>query len=128
MSTRLWKVTLSTALLMALLVLPGRAEPVRVGGISDHDACAQLGEVTGLNPNGDNYLSVRDGAGTSFAEIDRLSAGQEVHICQYKDDFYGVVYGDHACGVGTPIPVAQPYKGPCKSGWVSVRFIEITAG
>ena len=35
--------------------------PVTYGGQEDLDACSSMGEVKGLNPQGDNFLSVRSG-------------------------------------------------------------------
>ena len=43
--------------------------------------CAQSGRVVGLDPNGDNFLSVRTGPGTSFNEITRIYTNDRVSIC-----------------------------------------------
>jgi hypothetical protein len=106
--------------------------PVMVGSDDDIDACASVGEVAGLTPGGDGFLAVRSGAGTHYRLVDKLLAGQQVFICDSSTDnkWLGVVYSKNGqnCGVSTPIIPAQPYKGRCKSGWVSSRWIKVIAG
>jgi uncharacterized protein YraI len=41
---------------------------------------AEAAYVCGLNPRGDNFLSLRTGPGTSFPEIDRLGPGTTVRV------------------------------------------------
>ena len=93
------------------------------------DACG-TGRVAGLNPNGDNYLAVREGPGTDDAELDRIGPGTAVSICDSSDGWIGIVYGGDGCVGGSPEAVTQngPYEGPCRSGWVSERYIEFLAG
>jgi Caspase domain/Bacterial SH3 domain len=57
------------------------------------DACASVGRVRGLDPNGDNFLSVRTGPGTSFQEVDRLYTGNRVRICSSQGKWLRVNYG-----------------------------------
>jgi hypothetical protein len=104
-----------------------------VGGDATMDACAAQGKVVGLDPKGDNFLSVRGGpGGKPFREIARLHGGQVVSICQGKGVWLGVVYGaagaSQECGVATAIARARPYHGPCSSGWVHKRYIDVIAG
>ena len=113
---------------------PRPAVPVMVGGEADYDACGSVMQVTGLNRRGQNYLSLRSGPATTARELARLRAGQFVWDCDASPDkqWTGVVYSlpgkDQDCGVGTPIARRQPYRGPCASGWVSSRFLELVAG
>ncbi len=73
-------------LILPLLVLalaaaasPDRPEkPVMVGGIADLDACLSNGQVTGLNPRGDGFLSVRSRPAATARELGRLRSGQIV--------------------------------------------------
>jgi len=122
------------AVLVAFLMLTAPAlaadpeVPVKVGGFPDMDACMTLGEVDGLDPNGDNFLAVRGGPDTSFGKIDELHEGDQVWICAGRNDFMGVVYGDEDCGVGTPINPARNYDGPCATGWVYQKYVTIIAG
>jgi hypothetical protein len=53
--------------------------PIYAGGKPDADACQSTGDIIGLSPRGDGFLSVRSGPGDrSFREIDRLRNGQHV--------------------------------------------------
>ncbi|MDY7098942.1 MAG: SH3 domain-containing protein [Pseudomonadota bacterium] len=107
--------------------------PVRVGHDGpDLDACAAYGEVRGLNPDGDNFLAVRNAPSPKAAEIDRINEGTGVAICDEADGWLGIVYEDAEsapdCGTGSPVAKEQDYDGPCKSGWVSKTYIELLAG
>ncbi|MBD60054.1 MAG: hypothetical protein CL808_08045 [Citromicrobium sp.] len=107
--------------------------PIKIGtNGSDMDSCASYGEVSGLDPEGDNYLSVRDAPSTEVKERDRLDAGQGVHVCAESNGWYGVVYdkADAArdCGTDSPVPTPRNYTGPCAQGWVSSKFVTIVAG
>ena len=115
------------------------AQPVervpRIGLAGDDlDACLSVGEVTGLNPRGDNYLTVRAEPRTGALEKDRLGPGREIWLCDEAGEWHGVVYGDDPaegpgdCGVGTPAASVQPYAGPCRWGWVHSRYVTVIAG
>lgn len=121
----------------SLLAIPGSAwaapkpQPVMIGGNDDLDACLSTGEVRGLNPNGDGFLSVRAAPTAKAAERDRVRNGQSLWLCDESADgsWIGVVYAtdDTDCGVGTPRTRAI-YRGPCKSGWVARRYVLHVAG
>ena len=108
--------------------------PIRIGANGpDADSCASYGEVTGLNPDGDNYLSVRDAPSDKVKERDRIGAGHKVHVCAESNGWYGIVYdieGDSGIDCETDSPVDKPrnYTGPCAQGWVRKKFVKITAG
>lgn len=110
------------------------AMPVMVGGEDEMDACASIGVVSGLKPGGDGFLAVRTGTNASYKQLDKLLEGQQVFICDSSSDgkWYGIVYSQRSeqvdCGVSSPISPAQPYKGQCKSGWVSKHWIKQIAG
>ncbi len=57
------------------------------------DGCNKFGKVRGLDPNGDNFLSVRTGPGTGFTEVDRLYTGNGVNICGQQGKWLRVKYG-----------------------------------
>ncbi len=105
-----------------------RRIPIIIGGDADYDACGGTGEVNGLNPRGDNFLSVRSGPGSRYNEVDRIKPGQNVFLCDEAGNWFGIVYGKYDCGVMSPVATRQPYKGDCKSGWVSKKFVAITSG
>jgi hypothetical protein len=120
-------------LTLSFAVLPvcaGDAVPVMVGGLAELDACGGLGEVRGLNPRGDAFLAVRKGPGRKYPMIDRLYNGNRVYFCDDYGEWIGIVYGEPAqdCGVSSPLPKQQPYKGPCESGWVHRNWLVLIAG
>jgi hypothetical protein len=103
--------------------------PIMLGGDDSYDACPSAGVISGLNPRGDGFLSVRSGPGSNYAEMDRVYNGNAVHICDSRGGWMAVVYGDgRNCGVGSPWPKRLAYTGPCKYGWVSSRYVTVTAG
>ena len=104
------------------------AEPVMVGGDPYLDACGAEAVVDNLDPNGDNFLAVRDGPGTHHRMLRKLFTGDRVHICATRGSWLGVVYGPGDCGISTPIPRRSAYAGPCRSGWVHRSFIREVAG
>ena len=104
--------------------------PIVVGG-TQLDACGSIAAVKGLDPAGDNFLSVRSGPGAAYREIDRLKAKEHVIICGEKGVWYAAIYpwsNKNDCKVGTPWPKRAVYTGPCKSGWIHSKFVEIIAG
>ena len=109
-------------------------KPIMVGGDGpEMDACGTYAEVANLDPNGDNYLSVRDAPSTATKERDRLDAGQGVSVCVTEYGWSGVIYGKPGdevldCGVGMPVEAAQPYRGACRQGWVDARYLKMVAG
>lgn len=110
------------------------ARPVRIGlDGADFDACGSFGTITGLDPDGDNFLSVRAAPTTNAEELDRLDSGTGVSMCERADGWIGIVYqGSGAagtdCGVGSPVDRERDYNGACRSGWISERFVELIAG
>jgi hypothetical protein len=107
--------------------------PVRVGGYDDLDACLTVSKVAGLNPKGDNFLSLRSSPAASGRELMRLRPGQEVWVCdEAPGGWTGVLVApsrdDLDCGVGSPIAKRQPYRGRCRSGWVASRYLQVIAG
>jgi hypothetical protein len=112
---------------------PSPERPVRVGLAGDDlDACLSDGEVTGLDPGGDNFLAVRAVPGTQGRIVHRLGPRHRVHVCEEAGTWLGIVYSpddpDRDCNVGSPVPSPQPYDGPCASGWVAARYVTIVAG
>ncbi len=130
------------ALALSLPVIAASAQtasanrPVRIGlDGPNFDACGSNGRVTGLNPRGDNFLSVRGAPSTRGRQLDQLRSGHEVYVCDSTADnaWLGIVYPADGrsignCAVSSPVARERPYTGRCKSGWVSARFINIYAG
>ena len=118
--------------LAAAQMIPRRIDaPVMLGGDPDFDACGSVGQIVGLDPNGDGFLSVRSGpGGKPYREIDRLYNGNKINVCGDRGPWLQIVYpaDGRDCGVGTPWPVRQAYTGPCNYGWVHRRYVRIIAG
>ena len=74
---------LAAMLATAVAAQPGQGiRPVRTGlSGADMDACLSLAEVRGLDRNGDNYLAVRARPSRVAPELDRLTTGRQVWIC-----------------------------------------------
>lgn len=135
MNTRL-KLTIGALLLAAgcpfaaSFAQSGSAVPVMAGGEAEYDACGALGEVTGANSADGKTLEVHSGPDAMFPAVDTLRPGAHVYLCEEKDEWMGVVYGDtdSGCGVSTPWPERKAYEGPCKAGWVPGTHVKIIAG
>jgi hypothetical protein len=119
------------ALAGAAVAQPG-ARPVRYGlNGPELDGCTPYSEIRGLNPRGDNFVSVRAAPTTAGRELDRLGPGRKVWICEEAGGWAGIVYGPRAstgCNVERPLPRVRAYRGPCRSGWVSSRYVTPIAG
>jgi hypothetical protein len=106
--------------------------PIMVGGSGMSDGCTSLGQIVGLDPRRDGFLSVRSGpGGKPYREIDCLYNGNQIFVCDERKPWLAVVDGrsaDGTCGVSTPWPIRQPYTGPCRSGWIHSRYVRIIAG
>ena len=112
----------------------GRAVMIGQDG-ADFDACGGYGEITGLNPDGDNFLAVRAGPTTQASKVDELHQSDPVWLCDATADgeWIGIVYGessgpDRDCQVGENLSKPVAYHGPCRSGWVSSRYVTLIAG
>lgn len=97
------------------------------------DACGSVGQVHGLDTDGDNFLSVRIAPETGSRERDRIKNGNRLYLCDQSGDWYGVVYqkaGDtlQDCGTATPSAYVGAYRGPCRYGWVHKYYVEFLAG
>ena len=81
-------------------------------------------------PTPGGYLSVRSGSGTKFREIDRLSGGMEVYICDERGDLFKVFYSgpDGPCGKTSSRGLDIRKTTGCKSGWVKRERIEVISG
>ena len=114
--------------LLVSVVYSGNGMPVMYGGYVDEDACASVGEIRGINKQGDGFVAIRSGAGSKYALKDKIRKnGTKVIMCDSQGKWIGVVYG-RDCGTSSPIAKKQPYKGSCKSGWVYEKYVILIAG
>jgi hypothetical protein len=85
--------TLPHAVALAQPFRPNMDVPVLAGGNASENACGGSGQVIGLDPNGDGFLSVRSGpGGRPYSEVDRVHNGQWVYVCHKNGPWLAVVY------------------------------------
>ena len=106
--------------------------PIVIGGAVSAAACPGGGDVVGLDPQGDNFLSVRSGpGGREYRELDKIHSGQHVKLCDMDGPWFGIVYDPEwfsgFCDVDRAWTVRQTYSGPCRQGWVYSRYVDATA-
>ncbi len=106
---------------------------VPVGGDEDLDACSSWAAPRLPAAADPGSIEVREGPGEEFRVVDRLEAERTIIVCTEDGLWSGVVYPEEGaeagdCGVSSPIGKLQPYKGPCKSGWIRSDELEIVAG
>lgn len=102
-------------------------------GDPDFEFGCSGGEIVGLDPYGDGYVSVRKGPSSGNVELDRLYNGRQVYICDTAGDWSGIVYPKKGqtvedCGLDTGGSTRQPYTGPCSFGWLFSRYVKGTSG
>ena len=112
----------------AAVVASGDQVAITIGGDDKANACERRGEIAGLQPT--STLTVRRGPGTAYASTDALKNGRAVFFCDWTADetWVGVVYPDaqgRACGVDRPQPLAGPYTGSCRTGWINARWVRV---
>ncbi len=105
--------------------------PVRVGEQgSALDACSSLGSITAT----DRVVLLRERASGSADSLGKLHPGDIVHLCDESNDgrWLGVVVpstdASFDCDVSSPVATAEPYRGPCQSGWIEASAVTIDAG
>jgi hypothetical protein len=117
MSARVGLARLAAFALTALAFIPVEAHaqssrridvPITIGGDKELKACGRTGQVVGLDPNQDGFLSVRSGPGRSYREMDRLYNGRQVYICDERGRWLA------SCTAGVA-PVASRSPGQLSS-------------
>ena len=87
----------------------------------------------------DPHLPVRERPDEFAREKDKLSPATLVWLCDKNAgenglDWQGIVYpsGEYQelgdCRVSSPVAAPEPYRGPCRSGWVLARDLRLVAG
>jgi hypothetical protein len=114
---------------------PGKREDAAVSRVDVAivvDRACSSGEVVGLDPNGDNFLSVQSGpGGQPYREIDRLLSADTVHVCGRKAPWLAVIYSapgkaHGSCDIASK-GTGHPYEGPCRYGWVHSHYVKVKA-
>jgi len=132
------------------------ARPVTIGEDGPRlDACGALGVVRRI---GKGVLALRAAPFGDAKSLADLPEGARLHVCTRSLDqkWLGVVVaqdvdaaqapaiGDNDmgtanavsaapvpvidCGVSSPVESRRPYRGPCRSGWVSSAYVALVAG
>lgn len=101
-----------------------------------------VSQIVGLKKGGDGFVSVRAAPSVKADEIGRLTQGRFVIATDRvkrgtEAGFVGVIYDQddksekpliETCGLRETPPYDNgPYRGPCKSGWVAQRFVQVLA-
>lgn len=98
----------------------------------EFDACPTLGHVEGLSQGPDGFLAVKEAPDLKAIRTDKLVNKRKLWICETSKDgnWFGIVYPEKEedCGVTKGISPRKDYQGPCKSGWVSKKYVVIDAG
>ena len=128
------KVHLVLTFSLLLISLKSAADTaVSYGGDESLDACSTLARVSHLSNGADGFLAVKDSPNIKAKRVDKIFNDQSLWICEESKDgnWLGIVYDSSEkkdCGVTTAIEKRRAYKGPCKSGWVSKKYVEPMAG
>ena len=108
--------------------------PIKIGGDGPElDACGTYAQVVDFDASGEDVPYVHDAPSAATKARDKLTSGQGVKVCETQNDFSGIVYAgdsqtDVDCKTNSPVETEQNYTGPCRSGWVDNRFLQMTAG
>jgi len=119
------KIIISSILFLSTQAFAFPTSPVNWGGDPGMDACGGMG----LTMAETVMITVNQNGGVSFDTV--VPAGTRVSFCDYDSGYYGVLIHEEKseCGGGSAtVPVAEPYSGPCKSGWIKEIFLELLAG
>jgi len=111
--------------------------PVRTGlAGTGADACGGYGEIRqggGESKGEDMRVQVRHSPNPEGREIDLLKPATPVSICESEGEWLGIVFAGpdqtlSECETGAAIAQAQDYAGPCRSGWIERRLVDLMAG
>lgn len=111
------------------------AEPVRVGELGGNfPACTVTGATRNIAEGA--RLEVRSAPFELADTTATIAPGTRFHICARSLDqaWSGIVWDQEdgtlsgRCEVSTPVPRAQAYDGPCRSGWVPNAYVQLRAG
>lgn len=127
------------AALIAVTASFGPAGPADTGEIvpmigrdgPEADGCGGIGQVSGLLPRNAEFLVVRERPEDYGRKKGELLPRTLVWLCDARDDWQGIVYpteenqelGD--CRTSSPVAAPEPYSGPCASGWIPARHINL---
>lgn len=108
-------------------ILPELAWPIYESADEDLDTCA-LGEVAGLDSNGDGFVSVRRGPGTTYERIAKLKNGDRVWVFDEVESWFGVIYGAATVECSAIPETRVLNRDGALQGWVYGKWIKPLAG
>ena len=132
LTTGLFFSTFSSPVPMAQAVVDESAfRPVFYGG--EASACSGFGRIDAGSKGKAGMLAVRKGPGSEFSETYVLANGDQVWLCDAKNDWLGVVFVPKGaqpsdCGMSETVRYRLPYAGPCNAGWVQRRWVRLVTG
>ncbi|MEM8948078.1 MAG: hypothetical protein AAGA21_20565 [Pseudomonadota bacterium] len=102
------------------------AQSVKIGGSATLDSCSAGIVVEDLG-----RAAVRAAPAATAEQVDQLTGGKIVWLCDQARGWIGVIYGDgdlEDCGVSTPVADRTAYAGLCKAGWIKSANVSLLAG
>lgn len=111
--------------------------PVLLIGHPSGDICDTWMTVAPEIPTKDGLLQVNNRPSRKGSEVARLPTGHPIIVCRLSEDhkWGGVVFPDArednglACIEDIPTDgVERVYEGPCRWGWVQLRYLVSSAG
>ncbi|PLX37287.1 MAG: SH3 domain-containing protein [Hyphomicrobiales bacterium] len=117
------------AAMVALPALPAAAEQLDVP-VMEHadeftDTCA-WGKIKGLKADGDGFLAVRSGPGSTYRKLDELHNDDPVWIFDKRGKWIGIVYDTPGLSCNSTVDRPVPYDG--RKGWVHENWVDLIAG
>ncbi|MFS4582472.1 SH3 domain-containing protein [Phaeobacter sp. C3_T13_0] len=106
---------------------PELAQPIFEKSDADLDTCG-LGAVSGLDPDGDGFLSVRTGPGTEYARLAKLANGDRVWIFDTVGEWHGVIYGAEAVDCSPITETRVLNRDGANHGWIHSNWLTPLAG
>lgn len=88
--------------------------------VTRNSSRCQVGRVVNLNPDGDNFLSVRTQPDSKSNEMNRLGLNDSVYICNSQGKWRLISYQNNINGHTKPCS-----GGNCQKGWVFYKYISI---
>ena len=128
-------IKLTNLLLVILLVLTGclsrdaTQKPVTIIASKTDDACGGVGLVVSSIVD---RVTIFSSPALGSSEIGEVEIGSRVLLCDESEDWYGVVVLEKGleCISYQEEETSRTtvYLGPCVSGWIEKRFVELFAG
>lgn len=100
----------------------------------EFDACASYGKVAIKDGGAKAMARIKPNPSAQSRTVDTLSQNDPFFMCDVAGDggeWTGIIYSKDIeidCGAGSPVPAQHDYTGPCRSGWISTKNVQLIAG